>query len=111
MKTIKKTIISGTLNTTNEIKIDISLIDEIGKTLYPQEILFINNTNADLGVLYVQSDEELLERLKYPNWYNYINLDVGRSNGTLPVNLKYIFIKKLARTATGNLEFHLISYI
>jgi len=111
MKTIKQTITSGVFNTTNETKIEVSITDETGRVLYPQEILFVNDTDAAIGVLYIQNDEELADKNKYPDWYQYVSLDANRSNGLLPANLKYIFVKKLSGTATGNLDFYLISYV
>lgn len=113
MKCKKYTISVANLNTGSEFSNDITISAPTGGYVsYPQDIMFVNNTNAVLGVIYLSSDDEIIERTNNPTLYDFLPLDTGRSVGSLPSHIKYVIIKKLSGTASSSdLDFYTINYL
>ena len=104
MKSIKKTALAASLNA-GEVEINITITDENGNTKIPASIVFQNDTGADIGLLYIDSDEEKALRVTHPQYFDFLPLESGQTSGALPSSVKYIILTTLnATTATANLN-------
>ena len=111
MKSIKKTVTTTNLNTGVAQAVTVYIAqNEENLEEYANEVVFVNNTGATIGILYLQTDDEVTLRDNYNQFYDFIPLDTGRSTGAIPHLTKYIYVKLLAGTATANLDFYLLSH-
>ena len=110
MKCKKITITQADLNLTNESLIDVSITDENGIVLHPNEVLFVNSTGINIGVIYLEDDAEKLVRLQNRSLYDFLPIPTGRTNGTLPSEITYIIASDLGLSATGDLDIYLLGF-
>jgi type 1 fimbria pilin len=111
MKSIKHTVTASNLNTGVEQQIEVMFIDENNDSMIPQEIIVINNTGAELALLYIDSDDEDTIRTNNPQFFDFIPIDSGKSNGSLPYSVQYIYVKKLGGVATANLDIYVMAAV
>jgi hypothetical protein len=111
MKCVKNTITSTNLNTGNVQEIDTSLTTEIGVVKIPSEILIVNNTGANLGLIFLDSDAEKAVWTANPSMFDYLPIVSGKSAGILPTSIKYIEIKLLSGSCSSNLDIYVFNYI
>lgn len=112
MKAVKFTIPLADINTGNEIKTDIRLLNsETGRNEIPQDLLIINDTATEIGLIYLDGDYEEVWRTDHPDWYDFTPIEAGRKLGSLPSSIHYVVFKKLTATmATEDLEFYGLNY-
>jgi hypothetical protein len=110
MKQIKETALQATIEAGGNIAIDVVITDENSVKKSPQEIVIDNNSGCIIGVVYLDGADEVEVFTAHPEWYDYIPLVAGRSTAILPSSLKYIYLKKLSGTATGNIDLYLKNY-
>ena len=104
MKSIKHTVTAASLNA-GEQSITIEITDERGNKKIPASIVWNNPTGATIGVLYIDSDDELALRGTKPEYFDFLPLEADRTSGALPSSVKYIILDVLSGTAGADLEF------
>jgi hypothetical protein len=105
MKVTKHTIAAATIEIGDEISTDVRITDLVdsSKNRLPSNLVVVNNTAAEIGIMYIDDDEELAVKAANPTEYEFLPLDTGKSVGLLPSSIQYIIIKKLSGTAAGDL--------
>ncbi len=112
MKAVKFTIPLADINTGNEIKTDIRLLNsETNRNEIPQDLLIINDTGAEIGLIYLDGDYEEVWRTNHPDWYDFTPIEAGRKLGSLPSSIHYVIFKRLTvDVATEDLIFYGLNY-
>ena len=111
MKSVKKSVTLANLNTGNAQEIDLKITDEQGIDKVPMELVIVNDTGCDLGIVYIANATEKALYTSTPAYFDFIPIDSGRLSSILPASIRYIYVKKLSGTASADLDLYCLNYV
>lgn len=111
MKVRKVTITSTQLNSGNYIETDLTYTGSDNKEYFPIAAQYVNPNNSlvSIGFVSLENDNEKLEAIQNPLYYEYLVLPFGNSVGDLPPT-KYFRVKLLSGSALYDLIIYFYCY-
>jgi len=108
MQQKKFTVTTAELNAGTPKEVDVTITNN-GNVNLPSEVLYINSTECEVGIVVLNGATEKADILVNPTNYAYIPLATSRSTAGLPY-ATYIQVKKISGTAAKDLVFYTSGY-
>lgn len=113
MKSLKFTATAAEINAGTEKKIDVRLLNsENNVNMVPNSVFFQDLSGCVTGVLFIDNDTEDAKRLVTPTEYEFIPVSIlSQPAFRIPSSVKFIAVKKISGTATGDLNIFCHNYL